>query len=76
MISVIIINLAMPSLVTSLNPDVLAELGGHAHKESLTLGCDSFMEVVSTATDNLQVHTYRTEADSGQCLAFYCNVGD
>lgn len=56
MISVIIIDLNIPSSVTSLDPDVLAELGGHAHQESLTLGRDNFMEVVTTATNDLQLH--------------------
>lgn len=40
--------------LTSLDPDVLAELGGHAHQEGLTLSRDSLMEVVATATDNLK----------------------
>ena len=53
MISIIIYDLNIPSSITSLDPDVLAELGGHAHQESLALGRDGFMEVVTTATDNL-----------------------
>lgn len=72
MISVIIINLNIPSSVTSLDPDVLAELGGHAHQESLTLGRDSFMEVVTTATNDLQLHRYRMEIESGQWLVGGC----
>lgn len=42
--------------LTSLDPDILSELGGHAHQESLTLSSDSFMEVVTTATNNLKLH--------------------
>lgn len=41
-----------PSL-TSFDPDVLAELGGHAHQEGLTLRRDSFMKVVTTAAGDL-----------------------
>lgn len=42
--------------LTSLDPDILSEFGGHAHQESLTLSSDSFMEVVTTATNNLKLH--------------------
>lgn len=42
--------------ITSLYPEVLAELGGHADQEDLTLSRDSFMEVVPTAASHLQVH--------------------
>lgn len=45
-----------PLLLASLDPDVLAELGGHAHQECLTLGSDSFMKVVTPTGDDLQVH--------------------
>lgn len=39
--------------VTSLYPDVLPELGGHANQKSVTLGRQNFMEVVATAANNL-----------------------
>lgn len=42
--------------VTSLYPDVLPELGGHANQKSVTLGRQNFMEVVATAANNLWAH--------------------
>lgn len=50
---------AVPQL-TSLDPDVLAELGGHAHQECLAVGCDCFVEVVTTTPCNLEVNTGET----------------
>lgn len=58
----------LTSSPTSLDPDVFAELGGHAHQESLPLGSDSFMEVITPATDDLQVHRKRMETESGNVL--------
>lgn len=43
--------------VTSLNPDVLPELGGHANQKSVTSGRQNFMEVVATAANNLSTQT-------------------
>lgn len=43
----------LKSPLTSLDPDVFAELGGHAHKKGVPLSCDDFMEVVATASNHL-----------------------
>lgn len=60
--------------LTSLDPDILSELGGHAHQESLTLSSDSFMEVVTTATNNLKLHRQGMEKESGKFIVG-CNEG-
>jgi hypothetical protein len=47
-------------LLTSLDPDVLAVFGGHAHQEALPLCCFHLMQIVPRSPEDLVQEKART----------------